>query len=85
VPGLLGWGGRGAFDSGDGRLEGAKLQRMPKPKALAGKVALVPGGAGGIGGAVARRLLADGAYGAITDIDTAALASAPGSGCRVAA
>ena len=34
-------------------LEEAKLQRMPKPKSLAGRVALVTGGAGGIGQAIA--------------------------------
>jgi rhamnulose-1-phosphate aldolase/alcohol dehydrogenase len=42
-------------------LEEAKLQRMPKPKPLVGKVAIVTGGAGGIGAAAAERLLADGA------------------------
>ncbi len=35
-------------------LEEAKLQRMPKPKALAGKIALVTGAAGGIGAAAAK-------------------------------
>ncbi len=38
-----------AFDIEYWKLEEAKLQRMPKPKALAGRVALVTGGAGGIG------------------------------------
>lgn len=42
-------------------LEEAKLQRMPKPKPLAGKVCVVTGGAGGIGSATAARLLRDGA------------------------
>jgi rhamnulose-1-phosphate aldolase/alcohol dehydrogenase len=41
-------------------LEEAKLQRMPKPKPLAGRVALITGGAGGIGAATAARLLSDG-------------------------
>ncbi|MCB1468602.1 MAG: bifunctional rhamnulose-1-phosphate aldolase/short-chain dehydrogenase, partial [Rhizobiaceae bacterium] len=41
-------------------LEEAKLQRMPKPKSLAGKIAMVTGGAGGIGRATATRLLQEG-------------------------
>ncbi len=54
-------------------LEEAKLQRMPKPKSLAGRVALVTGAAGGIGGATARRLLGEGACVVLTDIDADAL------------
>jgi rhamnose utilization protein RhaD (predicted bifunctional aldolase and dehydrogenase) len=46
-----------AFDIEYWLLEEAKLQRMPPPKSLAGKMALVTGGAGGIGSATARRLL----------------------------
>lgn len=42
-------------------LEEAKLRRMPKPRPLVGKIAVVTGGAGGIGSATARRLLSDGA------------------------
>lgn len=57
-------------------LEEAKLQRMPKPKSLAGRIALVTGGAGGIGQAVARQLLREGACVMLTDIDTEALAAA---------
>jgi rhamnulose-1-phosphate aldolase/alcohol dehydrogenase len=57
-------------------LEEAKLQRMPKPKALAGKIALVTGAAGGIGAATARRLLSDGACVMLTDLDAGALEQA---------
>ena len=46
-----------AFDIEYWLLEEAKLQRMPKAKSLAGRVALVTGGAGGIGQAIAARLL----------------------------
>jgi rhamnulose-1-phosphate aldolase/alcohol dehydrogenase len=42
-------------------LEEAKLARLPRPKPLASRVALVTGAAGGIGGAVAARLAAEGA------------------------
>ena len=55
-------------------LEEAKLQRMPKPKALAGRVAFITGGAGGIGSATAAQLLSDGACVVLADIDEAALA-----------
>src|SRR5260370_31241699 len=47
-----------AFDIEYWLLEAAKLQRMPKPKALAGKVALITGAAGGIGMGTARLLMA---------------------------
>ncbi|MEP6565955.1 MAG: bifunctional rhamnulose-1-phosphate aldolase/short-chain dehydrogenase [Mesorhizobium sp.] len=57
-------------------LEDLKLQRMPKPKSLAGQIALVTGGAGGIGRATANRLLREGACVVLADIDEAALASA---------
>jgi rhamnulose-1-phosphate aldolase/alcohol dehydrogenase len=57
-------------------LEEAKLQRMPKPKPLAGKVALVTGAAGGIGAATAKRLLADGACVMMTDRDPETLKGA---------
>ena len=62
-----------AFDIEYWLLEEAKLQRMPKPKSLAGRVALVTGGAGGIGRAVAARLLSEGACVVLADIDDDAL------------
>ncbi len=58
-----------AFDIEYWLLEEAKLQRMPKPKSLAGRIALITGGAGGIGRATANRLLQDGACVVLTDID----------------
>jgi rhamnulose-1-phosphate aldolase/alcohol dehydrogenase len=63
-----------AFDIEYWPLEEAKLQRMPKPKALAGSVALITGGAGGIGVAIAKRLLDEGACAVLCDIDREALA-----------
>ena len=63
-----------AFDIEYWLLEEAKLQRMPKPKPLVGQVALVTGGAGGIGRAIVERLLGEGACAVLLDIDTEALA-----------
>ncbi len=65
-----------AFDIEYWLLEEAKLQRLPKPRALAGKVALITGGAGGIGLATARCLAAEGACIVLCDIDRAALSEA---------
>lgn len=69
---------REAFDIEYWLLEEAKLKRLPKAKALAGKVALVTGGAGGIGRAVAARLLDEGAAVVICDVDRDVLAEAEG-------
>lgn len=62
-----------AFDIEYWLLEEAKLQRMPKPKSLAGRVAFVTGGAGGIGRATAERLMSEGACVVLADIDAGAL------------
>ncbi len=62
-----------AFDIEYWLLEEAKLQRMPKPKAMRGRAAFITGGAGGIGSASAERLLRDGCNVVLADIDQTAL------------
>ncbi len=50
-------------------LEEAKLRRMPKPKPLESRIALVTGAASGIGKAIAQRFAAEGACVVIADLD----------------
>ncbi|MDQ3535949.1 MAG: bifunctional rhamnulose-1-phosphate aldolase/short-chain dehydrogenase, partial [Bacteroidota bacterium] len=57
-------------------LEEAKLQRMPKPKPLSGKIALITGSAGGIGKAIAMKFIEQGAVAVINDNDTERLENA---------
>ncbi|RWE32815.1 MAG: bifunctional rhamnulose-1-phosphate aldolase/short-chain dehydrogenase [Mesorhizobium sp.] len=76
VSSFVGLPAQEAFDIEYWLLEDLKLQRMPKPKSLAGQIALVTGGAGGIGRATANRLLREGACVVLADIDEAALAGA---------
>lgn len=55
-------------------LEEAKLQRMPKPRALSGRIALVTGSAGGIGKAIIKKFAAEGACIIVNDNDEQRLA-----------
>ncbi len=57
-------------------LEEAKLQRMPKPKALSGKVALITGSGGGIGKAIAKKFAEEGACVILNDMNAERLAEA---------
>src|SRR6185437_6223506 len=57
-------------------LEEAKLQRMPKPRALSGRIALVTGSAGGIGKAIAKKFADEGACVIINDNDESRLDAA---------
>ena len=76
VGGYLGLDEQEAFDIEYWALEEAKLRRMPPPAPLEGRIALITGGAGGIGKATAARLRADGACVVLADIAPAALEAA---------
>lgn len=65
-----------AFDIEYWLLEEAKLQRMPKPKALSGRIALVTGSAGGIGKAIAKKFADEGACVIVNDNDAGRLEKA---------
>lgn len=58
-----------AFDIEYWLLEEAKLQRMPKPKALSGRIALITGSAGGIGKAIAKKFVQEGAVVILNDMN----------------
>ncbi|MFP9114533.1 bifunctional aldolase/short-chain dehydrogenase [Flavobacterium sp. RHBU_3] len=65
-----------AFDIEYWLLEEAKLQRMPAEKPLSRKVAIVTGAGGGIGKAIADKLVAEGAVVVLTDLSKDALDAA---------
>ena len=58
-----------AFDIEYWLLEEAKLQRMPKEKPLSRKIAIVTGAGGGIGQAIADKMVAEGAVVVFTDLN----------------
>jgi len=65
-----------AFDIEYWLLEEAKLQRMPKPKALSGRIALITGSAGGIGKAIAKKFVEEGAVVILNDMNAERLEGA---------
>jgi rhamnulose-1-phosphate aldolase/alcohol dehydrogenase len=65
-----------AFDIEYWLLEEAKLQRMPKPKSLSGRIALITGSAGGIGKAIAKKFAEEGAVVVLNDMNAERLKNA---------
>jgi len=65
-----------AFDIEYWLLEEAKLSRMPKPKALSGRIALITGSAGGIGKAIAKKFVEEGAVVVLNDMNAERLDAA---------
>tara|TARA_B100002049_G_C16021438_1_gene350415 strand:- start:56 stop:1027 length:972 start_codon:yes stop_codon:yes gene_type:complete len=65
-----------AFDIEYWLLEEAKLQRMPAEQPLSRRVAIVTGAAGGIGKAIADKMVAEGANVVLTDITKESLEAA---------
>lgn len=65
-----------AFDIEYWLLEEAKLQRMPKEKPLSRKIAIVTGAGGGIGQAIADKMVIEGAVVVYTDLNKEAVESA---------
>ncbi|HEY2648817.1 MAG TPA: bifunctional aldolase/short-chain dehydrogenase [Puia sp.] len=65
-----------AFDIEYWLLEEAKLQRMPKPKSLAGRIAMITGSASGIGKAIAKKMVEEGAVVLLNDMNTERLKNA---------
>lgn len=64
-----------AFDIEYWLLEEAKLQRMPKEKPLSRKIAIVTGAGGGIGQAIADKMVQEGAVVVFTDLNQEAAES----------
>ncbi|MBU1174621.1 MAG: bifunctional rhamnulose-1-phosphate aldolase/short-chain dehydrogenase [Alphaproteobacteria bacterium] len=76
VSDYVGFAEQEAFDIEYWHLEEAKLRRLPRRKSLAGRVALITGGGGGIGSAIAERYLGEGACVMLADISEQGLAAA---------
>jgi rhamnulose-1-phosphate aldolase/alcohol dehydrogenase len=65
-----------AFDIEYWLLEEAKLQRLPKPKPLSGRIAMITGSAGGIGKAIAKKFAEEGACVVLNDNNESRLEAA---------